>query len=70
MIAPMFNSVETVTVSCRHCERRFDLTVSTAGLIAWQNGMLIQNALPELTADERELLISRTCGECWDKMFS
>ena len=35
----------------------------------WQNGSLIQDAMPYLSADERELLISGTCGTCFDKMF-
>jgi hypothetical protein len=45
------------------------MVVPTHGLIAWKEGMLIQDAMPELSADERQLLISGTCGKCWDKMF-
>ena len=30
---------------------------------------LIQNAMPNLSADDRELLISGICGPCFDKMF-
>ena len=29
----------------------------------------IQNAMPELSADERELLISGTCSKCWERVF-
>jgi hypothetical protein len=43
--------------------------VPEEGFHNWQGGELIQNALPELTADERELLISGTCPSCWDRMF-
>jgi hypothetical protein len=35
---------------------------------AWQGGMLIQRAFPELNADERELLITGTHPACWDKI--
>jgi hypothetical protein len=35
----------------------------------WEGGALIQDALGYLTADERELLISGTCGACFDNMF-
>ena len=35
----------------------------------WQNGKLIQDAMPYLSADERELIISGTCGKCFDEMF-
>ena len=43
--------------------------VPEEGFHNWQGRALIQNALPELTADERELLISGTCPSCWDRMF-
>ena len=33
-------------------------------------GELIQNASSYLTPNERELLISGTCGRCFDEMFS
>lgn len=57
-------------VACRCCGEHFSLNLSVSALQAWQNGELIQNAMPELSADERELLISHTCGDCWEKMFS
>jgi len=37
--------------------------------VKYKAGELIQNALPELSEDYRELLITNTCGECFDKMF-
>tara|TARA_Y100000296_G_scaffold73682_1_gene91423 strand:- start:308 stop:457 length:150 start_codon:yes stop_codon:yes gene_type:complete len=36
---------------------------------AWENGELIQNAMPYLSADEREVLISGMCGPCFDNLF-
>ena len=29
----------------------------------------IQDLLPDLTADEREILMTGTCPDCWNKMF-
>jgi hypothetical protein len=29
----------------------------------------IQDAMPYLSDSEREILISKTCGECFDKIF-
>ena len=43
--------------------------VESADYKNWQEGALIQDALPYLTTDQRELLISATCGTCWDDMF-
>ncbi len=35
----------------------------------WQNGEFIQDAMPHLTVAERELLISKICGDCFDQMY-
>ena len=59
----------TLNVKCRHCNVRQEIQVNYADLQAWKSGRLIQDALPYLDADEREFLISQTCGPCFDKMF-
>jgi hypothetical protein len=59
-----------VAVPCRCCDQETDLTVNVNGFFDWMHrGELIQDALPELSADERELLISNTCPKCWNEMF-
>jgi hypothetical protein len=35
----------------------------------WQAGELIQVAMPNLDAEEREMLISGICPTCWEDMF-
>ena len=37
-------------------------------LDAWQNGMLIQDAMPNLTAEHREFIMTGTTPEDWSKM--
>ena len=59
----------TVSVSCRYCNGHHILAACAEDVDRWQGGELIQNAMPYLSADERELLISGTCGTCFDKMF-
>jgi len=56
-------------ISCRECQQIKFVEASEDGVKKWQQGELIQRALPELTAEEREMLISRICPECWNKMF-
>ena len=56
-------------VKCWKCESSHELDVPREGWKAWQSGELIQDALSELDADDRELLISGTCGKCFDEMF-
>lgn len=65
----MLAMTSVVAAPCRLCNQVTDLTVNIEGFIAWQGGELIQEALPELSADQRELLISGTCPKCWDKLF-
>lgn len=47
-----------------------DPTEFMIGFKAWNNGTLIQNALPQLNADEREFLISGVTPEEWDEIFN
>lgn len=59
-----------IPVQCRACGGQHKIAVDFDAFVAWKGGeLLIQDALPELSADERELLISGTCGVCWDGWF-
>lgn len=59
-----------VLATCRFCGTTHTLTVDINDYFNWQEGTLIQEAMPYLTPAERELLISHTCQDCWDKMFA
>lgn len=59
----------TLAVRCPLCSRLRSLRVPTDGYHAWIGGMAIQNALPGLTAAEREQLISGFDGDCFDSLF-
>jgi len=54
---------------CRVCAEPREITVPAAGFMAWQRGEFIQDAMPEVSAEDREQLISQTCPTCWDEMF-
>jgi hypothetical protein len=56
-------------VQCRQCRKVFDVPVTDDQLAKWNGGELIQNVMPELGDDQRELLISQTCGPCFDELF-
>jgi len=43
--------------------------VKPEDLRKWQNGELIQRAMPYLKPYEREILISGTCEGCYKKLF-
>ena len=60
---------DTLQARCRTCGDTHILMVNAQDKKRWMEGELIQDAMPYLTPDERELLISGTCGTCFDKMF-
>lgn len=67
------NQVEMVTVqtpSCTVCSRTSRLSVPRPGLELWRAGAYIQDVLPALTADEREMLLTGTHPDCWDRLWS
>jgi hypothetical protein len=35
---------------------------------SWLAGALIQDLFPEI--EDREIMISRTCGDCFDELFA
>lgn len=40
-----------------------------SGIAAWKNGALIQDALPEVSADEREFIMSGITPDMWERIF-
>lgn len=60
----------TIQTRCPHCEEEHTVRCTEEGYEAWQKGALIENAMPELSAADREMLITGYCGRCWDKLFS
>jgi|TARA_R100001510_G_C7543684_1_gene130193 hypothetical protein len=59
-----------VLTSCPMCGGLETVVVNIDGFQAWKGGALIQDALPELDRDTRELLITGMHSECWDAMFA
>ena len=58
-----------VEITCPFCGANHAVEVNLAQYEAWQNGELIQNAMPDLTFTEREQLISGLCPKCQAEMF-
>ena len=59
-----------IEVSCVVCGDKHTILVPTAGYKMWASGQAkIQDALPGLSADEREMLMSGICPKCFDKAF-
>ena len=58
-------------VRCKCCGKENQISVNLDDLAAWQRGeKLSQNAFPYLSDPKRELLLTKICPECLDKMFA
>lgn len=61
-----------ITRTCPMTGRRNTLFVegaTHAGLRAWEQGALIQDALPNVSVDHREFIMSGITPDVWERIF-
>ena len=51
---------------CPFCRSAVSVEVPLEDYEMWQDGTAIQHACPTLSADEREILMTGICPNCWD----
>lgn len=62
--------VAFTTPACMVCNQSSVIHLDEASLNAWLGRQAyIQDVFPELSIDDRELLISGTHSDCWDTLF-
>ncbi len=54
---------------CPFCHHVHDVAVNESDFWDWNDGANAQDAFPYLSPDEREMLISGICPDCWDATF-
>lgn len=54
---------------CERCGTVHELVVQKSDIRRVVDGMHIQEAMPYLTSNQRELMISGICGDCFDEIF-
>lgn len=59
----------TRTSSMSGVTRTLDLPITADQWNAYKSGQLIQNAMPHLTDDEREFILTGMTAEEWDQAF-
>ena len=60
----------TITTQCDMCAANYVIFLKQNDYKKWLSEKgYIQDLMPYLSSSERELLISHTCGDCFDKMF-
>lgn len=69
---PKDKTMSIVTATCPFCKKQSSFKVKSGILesasYAIEHGAHIQDALPQLTPSQRELLMTGICDECWDSM--
>ena len=59
---------KTSAMTGKTSSMQIDVTVEQIN--AWKGGTMIQNAMPNLTPDEREFLMTGATPDEWEKAFS
>lgn len=59
----------TIELTCPFCGADHSVEMDYRGYVAWEQGELIQNVAPYLSATEREQLISHICPKCQESVF-
>ena len=49
--------------------REWDINVTPEQLKEWRSGTFIQDAMPNLSPDEREFIMTGVTPDQWEKMF-
>lgn len=58
-----------ILCECPFCGKVNSVMVVADDYAAYLEGMLIQDAFPYLSADERELIMTGICPACWNDMW-
>ncbi len=58
----------TKTCAFTGVERTLDLDVTPAEIAAYENGALVQEAMPRLNVDEREFILTGSWDGEWENM--
>lgn len=54
---------------CTVSGKEYAVTVPLEAYVSWRNGAVVQRAFPNLTADQREFLISGNTPAEWEQLF-
>ena len=65
------NNIDThVDLTCKYCKVNYTILVNKNDMMLWLTDQgYAQDLMPYLSAVEREMIISGTCGKCWAKLF-
>lgn len=66
----MSKMITFTTPACQACTKTSEFTLDDEKVSRWQAGAYIQDVWPEMTMNDRELIISGTHPKCWEELFA
>lgn len=66
----MSQMITFTTPPCQVCGDTSEMELDAERVREWQEGGHIQTIFPELTANQRELMVSGTHPKCWEELFA
>ena len=63
------DTINVTTNPCIMCGETSKVEMLVHHYLEWQKGGLLDRVCPEMPKETREMLISGTHPDCWDKMF-
>jgi hypothetical protein len=71
MVARAHRDLDKLVVLTCHCGYERVVRVNSLDWSLYHDGkILVQNAFPYLNIDDREMIVSHTCPNCWVALFS
>jgi hypothetical protein len=66
-----YQDITTVKVmrECPKCKEVYGIDVKAEAYVNWLTRMLIQDAFPEMSSEDRESLKTGYHSECWNSIF-
>lgn len=64
-----FDMKVKIPVECRSCGKVHTINADDIDVLAYADGVKVQDAFPYLESLERELIISGLCNDCWKEIF-
>jgi hypothetical protein len=65
----MSNTIAVKTKTCSVCDEYELWVLDRVAVEKWQAGEYLERAFPNMSIEDREILISGTHPACWDKLF-
>ena len=58
-----------IETECYICGQQYSIEVNKECYDAWQKGLLDDDVLRDVSDEDRELLVTKTCDSCWQILF-